>query len=379
MKQHRFDKDFQSVKDAMTLMEAKELLRIPSDIAKIHKLFKKAKKQLFVVGGAVRDAILGIKPKDFDLATDATPDEMIKIAKSGGLKVVELGKEFGVIVVDGHEIATFRKDIGKGRRPDSVEYTDIAGDVKRRDLTINALFYDIDKHEIVDLTGGIKDLKDKRIRTVGKAEERFDEDPLRKLRALRFAGKLGGDMHVDIVQALKKDPSLKGVSPERIRDEFIKGVKTSKSPKLYLQMAKELKLLPLILPNLKLNTNFIDSNNILVQLSSILKDNDSKKVRNELNKLKYLKTESDTVHYFLSLLNFTPNDVMIYKKEFNRIKPDLNSMSEWGKLVNRKDEFDKLAKFELSVKGSDAPSDVTGKAIGDWIKSKEAENFKSMK
>ena len=211
--------------DMRGVTESKNLkLNIPSDIKKIHKLFKKNKKKLFIVGGAVRDAILGKSPKDFDLATDAKPDEVLKIAKDGGLKTVEVGKQFGVVVVGGHEIATFRKDIGKGRRPDAVDYTDIEGDVRRRDLTINALFYDMDRSEIVDLVGGIEDLKNKKIRTVGKASDRFNEDPLRKLRALRFHGALGGKMSTDTKQALKDDPSLNGVSGERIRDEFVKSI-----------------------------------------------------------------------------------------------------------------------------------------------------------
>ena len=109
----------------------KVFLRVPNDIKKIYKLFKKNKKQLYIVGGAVRDAILGKSPKDFDMATDATPDEVFKIAKQGRFKTYEVGKSFGVVVVGGHEIATFRKDIGKGRRPDAVDYTDIEGDVKR--------------------------------------------------------------------------------------------------------------------------------------------------------------------------------------------------------------------------------------------------------
>ena len=209
--------------------ESKKLkLNVPSDIKKIHKLFKKSGKKLFVVGGAVRDAILGKNPKDFDLATDAKPDEVLKIAKDGGLKTVEVGKQFGVVIVGGHEIATFRKDIGKGRRPSAVDYTDIEGDVKRRDLTINALFYDIDRGDIVDLVGGIADLKKKKIRTVGKASERFDEDPLRKMRALRFHGALGGKMSKDTKQALMDNPSLKGISGERIRDEFVKSIKKAK-------------------------------------------------------------------------------------------------------------------------------------------------------
>ena len=147
------------------LAEAKLKLNIPSDIKKLHKLFKKNGKQLYVVGGAVRDAILGKSPKDFDLTTDAKPDEVLDIAKQGGFKSVEVGKQFGVVIIGGHEIATFRKDIGKGRRPDAVDFTDIKGDVKRRDLTINALFYDIGKKQIVDLVGGIADLKKKKIRT----------------------------------------------------------------------------------------------------------------------------------------------------------------------------------------------------------------------
>ena len=139
------------------LAESKLKLNIPSDIKKLYKLFKKSGKQLYVVGGAVRDAILGKSPKDFDITTDAKPDEVLKIAKQGKFKSVEVGKQFGVVVVGGHEIATFRKDIGKGRRPDAVDFTDIKGDVKRRDLTINALFYDIGKGTIVDLVGGIAD------------------------------------------------------------------------------------------------------------------------------------------------------------------------------------------------------------------------------
>ena len=157
---------YEKVEEGMLYEYSKFRLVIPSDIKKIHKLFKKNKKKLFVVGGAVRDAILGKNPKDFDLATDAKPDEVLAIAKKGGLKTVEVGKQFGVVIVGGHEIATFRKDIGKGRRPSSVDYTDIEGDVKRRDLTINALFYDLDRGEIVDLVGGIKDLKRIKIRTV---------------------------------------------------------------------------------------------------------------------------------------------------------------------------------------------------------------------
>ena len=166
------------------LAESKLKLNIPSDIKKIYKLFKKNGKQLYVVGGAVRDAILGKRPKDFDLATDAKPDEVLAIAKKGGFKTAEVGKQFGVVIVGGHEIATFRKDIGKGRRPDAVDFTDIKGDVKRRDLTINALFYDMDKKQIVDLVGGIADLKKKKIK-------KSFEDNVNNPKITKFMSKYG--------------------------------------------------------------------------------------------------------------------------------------------------------------------------------------------
>ena len=111
---------------------------------------------------------------------------MIKIAKKGNFKHstnnINTNLDLGSIAINGHEVTTFRQDVGKGRRPDKVVYCDISTDSKRRDLTCNSLYYDIDKKEIIDFHGGIEDLKKGVIRTVGKPSERFDEDPLRKLR-----------------------------------------------------------------------------------------------------------------------------------------------------------------------------------------------------
>jgi tRNA nucleotidyltransferase/poly(A) polymerase len=129
-----------SIKETITEAQSKLKLNLPKAVKDIHTAFKKEGKKLFVVGGAVRDVILGKTPKDFDLATDAKPDEVLTIADKYGFSSVSVGKAFGVVVINDMEVATFRKDIGKGRRPDSVDYTDIHGDVLRRDLTINALF-----------------------------------------------------------------------------------------------------------------------------------------------------------------------------------------------------------------------------------------------
>ena len=348
-------------------------LNIPSDIKKIHKLFKKNKKKLFVVGGAVRDAILGKSPKDFDLATDAKPDEVLAIAKKGGLKTVEVGKQFGVVIIGGHEIATFRKDIGKGRRPDSVDYTDIEGDVKRRDLTINALFYDIDRDEIVDLVGGIKDLKSKKIRTVGNAVERFDEDPLRKMRALRFQGALGGKLGKETENALRQNPSLNGVSGERIRDEFVKSIMKAKSPKKYLQLCDELGFTKQILPDLQVKIPYINENDYILFLAWILRKNDVNSIGKKLNNLKYSKNEVENIQFLNILQNFKAENIMMVKKFQKRTTLSDSQIVKFGKYLGK--DFNKLIKFKLSVKGNDVPSDLKGKDIGKAIQKMEKDEF----
>ena len=347
-------------------------LNIPSDIRNIHKLFKKNKKKLFVVGGAVRDAILGKNPKDFDLATDAKPDEVLAIAKKGGLKTYEVGKQFGVVIVAGHEIATFRKDVGKGRRPSSVDYTDIEGDVKRRDLTINALFYDLDRGEIVDLVGGIADLKKKKIRTVGKPIERFDEDPLRKMRALRFQGALGGKLGKETEKALRQNPSLKGVSKERIRDEFVKSIRKAKSTKKYLQLADSLGFTKQILPGFQVKVPYINENDYVLFLAWILRKNDVNSIR-KLNGLAYPNQEIVDIQFLNSLQNFKPDNIFLIKKFQEKTKLSKGQILKWGKYIGK--DFKKLVRFKLSVKGSDVPSDLKGKDIGKAIQKMEKDKF----
>ena len=351
----------------------KVFLRVPNDIKKIYKLFKKNKKQLYIVGGAVRDAILGKSPKDYDMATDATPDDVLKMAKQGGFKTYEVGKSFGVVVVGGHEIATFRKDIGKGRRPKAVDFTDIQGDIKRRDLTVNALFYDIGREEIVDLVGGLEDLKKKLVRTVGQAELRFDEDPLRKLRALRFNAALGGKIHTDTFAALKKNPSLKGVSSERIRDEFVKSIVKAKSPKKYMELCDELGFTKQILPGLKVNKPYINENDDILFLSWILRKNDVRSISNKLNGLSYSNNDIENIQFLNILQDFKPENVFKVKKFQERTTLSNNQIIKWGKYIGK--DFKKLVKFKLSVKGNEVPKGVRGPEIGKVIQQMEKEKF----
>ena len=361
------------------LAEAKLKLNIPSDIKKIHKAFKKSGKQLFVVGGAVRDAILGKSPKDFDLATDAKPDEVLAIAKKGGFKSVEVGKQFGVVIIGGHEIATFRKDIGKGRRPDAVDFTDIKGDVKRRDLTINALFYDMDKKQIVDLVGGIADLKKKKIRTVGKAEDRFDEDPLRKLRAVRFAGSVGGKMTKDTWAALKKNSDISGVSAERIRDEFIKGVTKAKNVPNYFKMLKTLGMFKQIFPGLSVLHRKVNTNDYKLQIAYMLQTNGVDKVKSKLNSLKYTNVEVKDISLLIQLSRPAEviKDLPSYKKLQDNSKLTTSQIKQWAK-INSNNYIMKLWNWKLSVTSKDAiDKGYLNQGIGKYIRDEEEKLFLS--
>jgi tRNA nucleotidyltransferase/poly(A) polymerase len=361
------------------LAEAKLKLNIPSDIKKLHKLFKKNGKQLYVVGGAVRDAILGKSPKDFDLTTDAKPDEVLDIAKQGGFKSVEVGKQFGVVIVGGHEIATFRKDIGKGRRPDSVDFTDIKGDVKRRDLTINALFYDIGKKQIVDLVGGIADLKKKQIRTVGSAEERFDEDPLRKLRAVRFAGSVGGKMTKDTWAALKKNSDISGVSAERIRDEFIKGVTKAKNVPNYFKMLRTLGMFKQIFPGLSVLHRKVNTNDYKLQIAYMLQTNDKDKVKSKLNSLKYTNDEVKDIWLLIHMSRPAEviKDLPSFKKLQSNSKLTTSQIKNWGK-INSSNYVSKLWNWKLSVTSKDAmDKGYLNQGIGKYIRDEEEKLFLS--
>jgi hypothetical protein len=180
----------ESIRTRLMEQRVKYYIPLPSDILAIKDVFKKNGYKLYVVGGAVRDALLGKEPKDIDLTTDAIPDKVEEIMTKAGFKTLPTGKVFGVINVftdqGEYEIATFRSDETKGRKPEVKIGATIEFDAARRDLRINALYYDIDNKEIIDLVGGLEDLKNGTIRMVGNPQERFEEDPLRILRFFRF-------------------------------------------------------------------------------------------------------------------------------------------------------------------------------------------------
>jgi tRNA nucleotidyltransferase/poly(A) polymerase len=197
----------------------------PEDYARfISQRLREAGYQAYLVGGCVRDLLLGRRPKDYDVATDASPEGVLELFPAAGL----VGAHFGVVLVrDGDsqiEVATFRSDAGysDGRRPDAVAFVhDPRQDAARRDFTINALFLDAATNEVLDYVGGRADLAAGLIRAIGNAEERFQEDHLRLLRAVRFAARLGFRIEEATLAAIRKlAPLVQLVAAERVREEM---------------------------------------------------------------------------------------------------------------------------------------------------------------
>ena len=225
------------------------------ELAKKTVLYLRSKgKKAFIVGGSVRDMILGTEPKEYDIATSAVPDEVCKYFSN----TVSVGASFGVIIVveNGYkfEVATFRKEdiYSDGRHPDKVQYSeDEAEDVIRRDFTINGMLYDPENEEIIDYVGAFNDLEDKIIETIGDPERRFVEDKLRIMRAIRFASRLEYTIEENTSNAIKKYASqIEEVSSERIRDELLLIIK-QKNPGNGLKMLGDYGLLSYIIPEVE--------------------------------------------------------------------------------------------------------------------------------
>lgn len=204
----------------------------------------------YFAGGCVRDKLLGLSPKDYDIATSATPAEVLKLFPGAN----EVGAHFGVVIAkhEGHhiEIATFRTDgsYGDGRRPDSVTFSTPEEDAHRRDFTINGLFENPETGEVIDHVNGLSDLKSRTLRAIGNPSDRFQEDALRLLRAIRFSTTLGFPIEPVTLAAIRENAHLLDkVSPERIRDEFSKTI-NSRNRRRGLELLVDTSLIGHFLP-----------------------------------------------------------------------------------------------------------------------------------
>ncbi len=217
----------------------------------------------YLVGGCVRDLLLNREPADYDIATSATPHEVIRIFP----QTFAVGAQFGVVLVpvrrdtpEGQpnnyaiEVATFRSDgaYSDGRHPDEVQFSkDARMDVQRRDFTINGLLLDPDTREVLDYVGGRDDLQCGIVRTIGQAHHRFAEDKLRMLRAVRFAARFGYSIDEQTFAAIRElAPQIHQVSRERVRDEILKMLTEGQARRAF-ELLDETNLLEQVLPEIK--------------------------------------------------------------------------------------------------------------------------------
>lgn len=374
--------------------------KIPSSIKDIQKLFTLHGKKLYVVGGAVRDFLTGKEPKDYDLCTDAKPDQIERILSGKYKYEGGRGKSFGVVVVftddqpEGMEIATFRKDITQGRKPKVDFDATIEDDVNRRDLTFNALFYDIEKCEIVDLVGGLEDLESGTIRMVGDPKERMDEDPLRILRAFRFAARYKQPLHPTLIKAIRERNHLKSInhetgvveriSGERIWGEMKKCFQQCESPKdfsSFLHLINDCNMWEEAFPDAVINKEIIPTNSLEIYMANLFKDEKVKNLASRLNERYKIEFDmANIIEFLVDLQNLNVDNILSMNKKMGRCKVTKPLMFEWLKLRNLDDKIFKIfPSYEPITNPKDLMSKgFKGPSLGKEIERVESERVKKM-
>lgn len=382
----------------MTVIRCPFQMTLPEDLGGLVSAFEYAGHQLYVVGGAVRDALMGKEPKDFDVATDATPEQVLAILSDiPAWRTNEVGRSFGVVRARLHnpdlsvlcreyEIATFRTDVGNGRRPDSVIFSSIEEDVKRRDLTINALFFDTQRGEVVDYVGGVADIEQNVIRAVGEPAARFAEDRLRVLRALRFAARFGSKIDPATAAAIQADNTLAGVSAERVRDEFLKGLKSGLFPSAFCCLVDEFGFWPRVFPGLRVFRSTTPATwNVAVLLAGLLRENEPGVVAKRLNELKYSSDEAKQVSFLLRFKDLTCKNAYRLKRASAGVELTATDLMEFSQCVGSAADgqrwplVDAFNRYALSVNGDVVAKDgFQGAALGAEIERRETELFSKL-
>ena len=369
---------------------------LPNDIIEISNAYIKAGKDIFLVGGAVRDFIQGVKPKDWDLVTNALPNESKDILK--GFRVSdEQGKNFGVLRVytkdepEGYEIASYRRDISGGRDTKGDDQkVEMGGDVtieddcNRRDLTMNALFYDIKNKKIVDLVGGVDDIKNGVVRAVGDASQRFIEDRLRILRIFRFAARTGGQIDQKTADSIKKDNRLKNIGPkddvsqERIWEEMRKAWSQAKDYRNYLAFFSKFDMWNQVFPGIEVCELFVDTKDFVVEIASLFRNENTEGLENKM--VQDFRIEIETAKKVVFLIDFIKmrvDDVFdVYKKKVGSGISD-STILEWLSITgNETPMLIKFVGYKPSVSSQELMKQgYKGKDLGIKIKELESETF----
>ncbi len=217
---------------------------LDQDALKILKKLNNSGHETYLVGGCIRDILLGLKPKDFDIATSATPEQIHKLFKRSRI----IGRRFKLVHIMFSarkfiEVATFRAGKVQTSNDGLVlrdnYYGTLEDDVFRRDFTVNGLYYDINRSEVIDHVGGLDDLKALKIKMIGDPSERFEEDPVRMIRAVRFRAKLNANIESQLIEAIVKNSQLlANIPPARLYEEVIKLFHNENSIEVFRELAK---------------------------------------------------------------------------------------------------------------------------------------------
>ena len=319
-------------------------IQLPKDVSFILDTYLKNGYQAFIVGGCVRDALLGKTPTDYDICTNALPKETLKLFSD--FRIIETGIKHGTVtlLLDSvpYEITTFRTDGDylDSRHPQSVSFvTNIEEDLKRRDFTVNAMAYN-QTDGLIDLYGGQKDLENKIIRCVGNSEQRFTEDALRILRAVRFSAQLGFEIEGDTLQGIEECKALLvHISKERVRDEFLK-ICLSPRPD-HINELRELGVLEYIIPEFigAYSTPQNHPHHVynVAQHTIVAMQNIEPTVRLRLTMLLHdigkISTRTTDKHGIDHFYNHPKKSVQIEEKVLKELKLDNRMIKEVGQLI----------------------------------------------
>ena len=368
---------------------------IPEEIKLLNTLFNNNNGKLYLVGGCVRDFLLNLKIKDFDVCTDLLPDTIIKILSDNNIKYRLEGKHFGIVVAvfdtNEFEIATFREDLNntKNRFTDVKIGVTMQEDALRRDFTINSLYVNITTGEIIDLVGGINDLNSKLLVTNGDPAKRFCEDGLRILRAIRFASKLNLKIDDKIKQAFKNPAclrSLKQISRPRIVNEFINTFNTANNKHLLMYHYKHNPEITKIIFKFCILKGFVYSNvlefdytyNIETFISEIITESSfpNKELFIQLKDIGFDSKLSSGVDLIINIKNTLIKNLNILEinrniKKSNLSFNDLNLIFDTSVFENISNIISNTTK-ELVSQG------FTGQQLGELIYEKSNKTFQNL-
>jgi len=354
--------------------------------------------EAYIVGGAVRDMLLGQEPSDYDIATSATPLEVKEALKD--FKIIDTGIDHGTVTVydkdsnSSYEITTFRKDVSTDGRNATVEFTkELVEDLARRDFTINAIAYCPKTNRFIDPFGGIKDIDLKMIRTVGKAEDRFREDYLRMFRLARFSAQLGFLIEEKTMRGLEvvaKDNFQSKISPERIKAEIDKGFIKAELPSVMIHILDYCGLLDHIIPELKLAEDTEQNNyhsynvydHIMVALDSIPPGEKNRLLRysvlfHDLGKVQAYEKGEDGIIHFKGHEDYSTNiaDRIMRFLKFSNYERDyvLNVVSNHMRHITLDTKPNKVRRFVKEIGEEFIPIYVSHKAADKIGKGKPEE------